>query len=77
MFIVKLVVVSLGYVYFKKNIKFRWMAKEREAFETLKQKLTSQPVLILLDISKPFEVNCDACGNCLGGVLLQEGHAIA
>ena len=61
----------------KKNIKYVWSSKENKAFETLKQKLTSQPVLILPDLSKPFEVQCDACGDCLGAVLLQEGHAIA
>ncbi|RXY01996.1 hypothetical protein DD576_30230 [Klebsiella pneumoniae] len=61
----------------KKNVKFVWTAKEQNAFEKLKEKLTSQPVLVLPDLSKPFEVQCDACGDCLGAVLLQEGHAIA
>ncbi|WP_447383731.1 ribonuclease H family protein, partial [Streptococcus pseudopneumoniae] len=50
--------------------------KEQKDFDTLKQKLTSQPVLKLPDLSKPFEVQCDACGECLGAFLLQEGHAI-
>ncbi|KAI5056167.1 hypothetical protein GOP47_0029688, partial [Adiantum capillus-veneris] len=39
------------------------------------------PVLMLPDLSKPFEVKFevkyDACGDCLGAVLLQEGHTIA
>jgi len=61
----------------KKNVKFVWTHKENESFEKLKAKLTSQPVLILPDLSKPFEVQCDACGDCLGAVLLQEGLAIA
>ncbi|MCO5548153.1 hypothetical protein L7F22_001611 [Adiantum nelumboides] len=26
---------------------------------------------------KPFEAQCDACGDCLGAILLQEEHAIA
>ncbi len=58
----------------KTNIEFRWMAKEREAFETLKQKLTSQPMSILLDLSKPFDVHCETCGSFLGICLLQEEH---
>ncbi|MCO5553817.1 hypothetical protein L7F22_007343 [Adiantum nelumboides] len=61
----------------KKNIKYVWIDKERKAFTTLKERLTSQPVLVLPDLSKPLEVHCDASGTCLGAVLLQEGHAIA
>ncbi|MCO5599472.1 hypothetical protein L7F22_053576 [Adiantum nelumboides] len=59
----------------KKNVKYVWTEKRQQAFD--KQKLISQPVLALPDHSKPFEVQCDACGDCLGAVLLQEGHAIA
>ena len=61
----------------KKNIKFQWTAKENEAFKKLKEKLMTKPVLILPNLRKPFEVHCDASGDCLGTVLLQEGHAIA
>ncbi|MCO5580910.1 hypothetical protein L7F22_034783 [Adiantum nelumboides] len=61
----------------KKNVKYVWTEKRQQAFDTLKKKLISQPVLVLPDLSKPFEVQCDACGDCLGAVLLQEGHAIA
>ena len=61
----------------KKKVKFQWMAKENNAFLKLKEKLMSEPVLVLPDLTKPFEIECDACGECLGAVLLQEGHAIA
>ncbi|MCO5602994.1 hypothetical protein L7F22_057136 [Adiantum nelumboides] len=59
----------------KKNVKYVWTERKQEAFDKLKQNLTSRPVLVLPDLSKPFEVQCDACGDCLGAVLLQEGHA--
>ncbi|MCO5590414.1 hypothetical protein L7F22_044383 [Adiantum nelumboides] len=65
------------HVLTKKNVKYVWTERKQEAFDKLKQKLTSQPVLVLPDLSKLFEVQCDACGDCLGVVLLQEGHAIA
>ena len=37
----------------------------------------SQPLSVLLDLKKTFEVHCDACGKSLGAVLSQEGHPIA
>ena len=62
----------------KNNVRNVWTAKENASFKKLKAKLITQPVLILRDLSKPFEVHqCDACGHCFGAVLLQEGHAIA
>ena len=61
----------------KKKVKFAWTPKEENAFQTLKSKLMTQPLLKLPDLSKPFQVHCDACGDSLGAVLLQEGHPIA
>ena len=61
----------------KKNVKYQWTSKEESAFQALKAKLMTQPLLQLPNLSKPFEVYCDACGDSLGAVLLQEGHPIA
>ena len=61
----------------KKKVKFQWTARENTAFNVLKEKLMTQPLLILPDIKKTFEVHCDACGKSLGAVLSQEGHPIA
>ena len=34
------------------------------------------PVLGLVDVTKPFEIEADASDFALGGVLIQEGHPI-
>ncbi|WVZ64130.1 hypothetical protein U9M48_013696 [Paspalum notatum var. saurae] len=51
--------------------------KCEKAFGTLKKLLTSAPVLAQPDITKPFDVYCDASGSGLGCVLMQEGRVIA
>ncbi|WVZ84560.1 hypothetical protein U9M48_031585 [Paspalum notatum var. saurae] len=61
----------------QKNAKFAWSPKCEEAFGTLKKLLTSAPVLAQPDITKPFDVYCDASGSGLGCVLMQEGRVIA
>ncbi|WVZ97488.1 hypothetical protein U9M48_043018 [Paspalum notatum var. saurae] len=43
----------------------------------LKKLLTLAPVLAQPDITKPFDVYCDASGSGLGCVLMQEGRVIA
>lgn len=53
------------------------MLKTALAFEQLKQVLTIFPVLILLDFSEPFVVECDACGLGIGAILTQHGRPIA
>ena len=61
----------------KKRVKVQWTAKENEAFNELKKRLMSGPLLILPDLKKTFEVHCDASSNSLGAVLSQERHPIA
>lgn len=47
------------------------------AFTTIKQALSSAPVLALPDFSKQFCIETDACKNGVGAVLLQGGHPLA
>ena len=61
----------------KKDEPYVWTEEREEAFQILKQKLVKAPVLVQPDITKPFEVYCDASNIGLGCVLMQEGHAIA
>ena len=57
--------------------KFVWDKKCEESFKKLKELLTTTPILRIVDPNKDFVVCTDACNDGLGGVLSQEGHAIA
>jgi hypothetical protein len=59
------------------KVEFKWTQKCQEAFEALKEKLTTAPVLVLPDVHRPFSVYCDACYTGLGCVLMQEGRVVA
>ncbi|WVZ93980.1 hypothetical protein U9M48_039926 [Paspalum notatum var. saurae] len=61
----------------KKNAKYVWSLNCEEAFQTLKKLLTSALVLAQPDVTKPFDVYCDASSNGLYCVLMQEGRMIA
>ena len=61
----------------KKGTPFVWGKAQGTAFEELKKRLTNAPLLVLPNFAKPFEVECDASGIGIGGVLMQEGRPIA
>jgi hypothetical protein len=61
----------------QKNAKFIWVPNQERAFENLKQKLSSAPILALPDGSKDFVVYCDASVDGLGCVLMQRQSVIA
>jgi hypothetical protein len=61
----------------KKGVPFCWGAAQELSFNTLIDKLTHAPLLQLFNFSKTFELECDASGIGIGGVLLQEGKLIA
>ncbi|KAK7883969.1 hypothetical protein WMY93_027092 [Mugilogobius chulae] len=50
----------------------RWTVACQEAFETIKEKLTSAPVLAFADPKKPYLLHTDASATGLGAVLYQE-----
>jgi hypothetical protein len=61
----------------RKDKKFEWFAKCEASFQELKKQLTTTPVLIMPDTKKSFSIYCDASGQGLGCVLMQDGHVVA
>nr|GEZ78366.1 transposon Ty3-G Gag-Pol polyprotein [Tanacetum cinerariifolium] len=55
----------------QKKVKFEWGDKQEAAFQLLKQKLCSAPILALPEGSEDFIVYCDASIKGLGVVLMQ------
>ncbi|GJS26070.1 putative reverse transcriptase domain-containing protein [Tanacetum coccineum] len=61
----------------QKKVKFEWGDKQEAAFQLLKQKLCSAPILALPEGSKDFIAYCDASKKGLGAVLMQREKVIA
>ncbi|GKB89223.1 putative reverse transcriptase domain-containing protein [Tanacetum coccineum] len=60
-----------------KGVKFDLSDKEEAAFQLIKQKLCSAPILALPEGSEDFVVYCDASHKGLGAVLMQREEVIA
>ena len=56
---------------------FYWNESINVAFEQLKKAMCTNPVLSTPEFTKEFIVECDASGNGIGAVLMQEGQPIA
>ncbi|GJT86721.1 putative reverse transcriptase domain-containing protein [Tanacetum coccineum] len=61
----------------QKSVVFNWGEKAKVAFQLLKQKLCSAPILVLPEGSENFVVYCDASHKGLGIVLMQKEKVIA
>ena len=57
----------------KKGQPFVWTTTTQEAFDTLKRRVTEEPVLLHPILTRPFELEVDASGFAIGVVLMQKG----
>jgi RNase H-like domain found in reverse transcriptase len=55
----------------QKDTKFDWNNQCQEAFETLKGRFLQEPMLMMPDHSKPFQIKSDASKYASGAVLTQ------
>jgi len=62
----------------KKNHKsFSWTDEAEKSFRLLKEKITEQPILVLPDFKKIFQVRCDESGVAINAILIQYNNTIA
>ncbi|GKA68346.1 putative reverse transcriptase domain-containing protein [Tanacetum coccineum] len=61
----------------QKDKKYEWEKEEEEAFQTIKQKLCSAPILAFPEGTEDFMVYCDASLKGFGAVLMQREKVIA
>ena len=60
-----------------KEVKFEWNNLCEQAFQELKRRLTSAPILIVPESGHMYTVYCDASKDRLGCVLMQSGRVVA
>jgi hypothetical protein len=61
----------------KKDKKFKWTPACEASFQDLKKRLTTAMILVMLDMERSFSIYCDASGQGLGCVLMQDGRVVA
>jgi ribonuclease HI len=60
----------------ERNKAFEWIVECQASFEEIKKRLTSALVLVLPELTKKFNIYCNASRRGLGCVLMQEGQVV-
>jgi len=55
----------------RKDQEWRWGTEEQEAFDMLKKRVTTEPILVHAKLNNQFELEVDASGYAVGATLLQ------
>ena len=53
----------------RKDIKWNWRERQQKAFEKLKERFTTEPVLVTLNLDKEIRIKADASDFAMNGVL--------
>jgi LPS O-antigen subunit length determinant protein (WzzB/FepE family) len=61
----------------EKGKTFEWTLWREASFQELKKRLTTASVVTMPDVERSFSIYCDASGQGLGCVLMQDGHLVA
>ena len=61
----------------EKDKEFKWTSACESSFQELKKRLTTALVQVMPDMEKPFSIYCDASGQGLGCLLMQDGRVVA
>lgn len=76
-FIRSYAVISKPLTDLLKKGTFHWIHTSQEAFNKLKEAMSSSPLLDVPDFSEKFVVETDASQYDIGAVLMQKGHPLA
>jgi LPS O-antigen subunit length determinant protein (WzzB/FepE family) len=63
--------------FLAKGKTFEWTLWREASFQELKKRLTIASVVTMPDVERSFSIYCDASGQGLGCVLMQDGHLVA
>jgi len=65
-------IVKLLHKMMRKKNKWSWGERQQKAFEELKERFTTEPVLVTPDLDKEIRVEADTLDFAMGGVLLMK-----